>query len=220
MTTERTWAEVDNYFAKLVLSPDPPLEDTLAASAAAGLPVQQVSALQGQLLYLLATMIGATRILEIGTLGGFSTIHLARALPSDGRLVTIEASPRHAEVAVANLANAGLSSVVEVMVGDALEVLPTLDGGEPFDLVFLDADKAGNPDYLTWSLRLTRPGSVIVADNVVRNGDVLDADSLDPSVIGIRRFSEQLGTDPRLAATAIQTVGAKGYDGFAIAVVR
>jgi predicted O-methyltransferase YrrM len=220
MTAERTWAEVDNYFAKLLVTDDPRLDDALAASATAGLPVQQVSALQGQFLYLVATMIGATRILEIGTLAGYSTIHLARALPVGGRLITLEAATRHAEVAVANLANAGLTDLVDVIVGNALDVLPTLDGGEPFDLVFLDADKAGNPDYLTWSLRLTHPGSVIVADNVVRNGDVLDADSIDPSVVGIRRFSELLGADPRLSASVIQTVGAKGYDGFAIAVVR
>jgi predicted O-methyltransferase YrrM len=219
MSTERTWAEVDHYFTRQLVPADPVLDDALAASASAGLPVQQVSALQGRLLQLIATMIGAKRILELGTLGGYSTIHLARALPPDGRLITLEASERHAAVAVANLATAGLSGRVEVLVGAALETLQTLDGGEPFDLVFLDADKVNNPDYLKWSLRLTHPGSVIVADNVVRNGDVLDPDSLEPSVIGIRRFSELLGADPRLAATAIQTVGAKGYDGFAIAVV-
>lgn len=215
---ERTWAEVDNYFARLLVAADPVLEETLAASATAGLPVQQVSALQGQLLYLLATMIRATRILEIGTLGGYSTIHLARALPDYGRLITLEASARHAAVAIANLTSAGLSDRVDVVVGDALETLATL-GTEPFDLVFLDADKAGNPDYLEWSLHLTRPGSVIVADNVVRGGDVLDSASIDPSIVGTRRFAELLGAEPRVAATAIQTVGAKGYDGFAIAVV-
>jgi len=220
MTAERTWAEVDNYFAKLLVADDPRLDDTLAASATAGLPVAQVSALQGQFLYLLAMMIGATRILEIGTLAGYSTIHLARALPVGGRLITVEAATRHADVAGANLANAGLTDLVDVLVGNALDVLPTLDGGEPFDLVFLDADKAANPDYLMWSMRLTHPGSVIVADNVVRNGDVLDGDSIDASIVGIRRFSELLGADPRLTASVIQTVGAKGYDGFAIAVVR
>jgi predicted O-methyltransferase YrrM len=219
MTSERTWAEVDNYFGRLLLPDDAVLDEVLAASTAAGLPVQQVSATQGQLLYLLALMLHASRILEIGTLGGYSTIHLARALPVGGRLITLEASPRHAEVATANLATAGLADRVDVIVGPANETLPTLDGGEPFDLVFLDADKAGNPDYLKWAVRLTRPGSVIVADNVVRGGDVLDGASIDPSVVGVRRFSELLGADPRLASTAIQTVGAKGYDGFAIAVV-
>jgi predicted O-methyltransferase YrrM len=219
MNAERTWAEVDNYFARQLLPPDPVLDDALAASAAAGLPVQQVSATQGQLLFLLATMVQARRILEVGTLGGYSTIHLARALPANGRLITLEASPRHAGVAVANLIRAGLADRVDVIVGNALDTLPTLVDHEPFDLVFLDADKAGNPEYLQWAMRLTRPGSVIVADNVVRGGDVLDNDSTDPSVVGIRRFIDLLGAEPRLAATAIQTVGAKGYDGFTLAVV-
>jgi predicted O-methyltransferase YrrM len=219
MTAERTWAEVDNYFGRLLLPADPALDDALAASAAAGLPVAQVSATQGRLLFVLARMVRARYILEIGTLGGYSTIHLARALPTDGRLVTLESAPRHAEVAATNLANAGLSDRVDVLVGAALDTLPTLAGHEPFDLVFIDADKAGNPEYLEWSLRLTRPGSVIVADNVVRGGDVLDGASIDPSVVGVRRFTELLGAEPRLAATAIQTVGAKGYDGFALAVV-
>jgi predicted O-methyltransferase YrrM len=219
MSGERTWAEVDNYFARTLLPEDPVLEEALEASAAAGLPVHQVSALQGQLLSLLATMVQARRILELGTLGGYSTIHLARALPAGGRLITIEAAPRHAEVAVGTLIRAGLSDRVDVIVGNALDALPALVAEDPFDLVFLDADKAGNPDYLQWSLRLTRPGSIIVADNVVRGGEVLDSASTDPSVVGIRRFTELLGAEPRLAATAIQTVGAKGYDGFAIAVV-
>jgi predicted O-methyltransferase YrrM len=219
MTAERTWAEVDNYFSRLLLPPDPVLDDALAASTAAGLPPAQVSATQGRMLFVLATMLRARRILEIGTLGGYSTIQMARALPADGRLVTLESSPRHAEVAAANLAAADLATRVDILLGAAVETLPTLAGAKPFDLVFIDADKAGNPDYLRWSLRLTRPGSVIVADNVVRGGDVLDGDSIDPSVIGVRRFTELLGAEPRLAATTIQTVGAKGYDGFALAVV-
>jgi predicted O-methyltransferase YrrM len=220
VSTERTWAEVDHYFTRLLLAEDPVLDGALAASTQAGLPVAQVSALQGQLLFLLATMIGARRILEIGTLGGYSTIHLARALPLDGRLITLEASDRHAAVAVANLADAGLSDRVDVLVGPALDTLPSLDDGEPFDLVFLDADKVNNAAYLTWSMRLTRPGSVIVADNVVRGGDVLDSATIDPSVLGVRHFAEVLGADPRLVSTAIQTVGSKGYDGFTLAVVR
>jgi predicted O-methyltransferase YrrM len=218
VTTDRTWAEVDHYFGRLLLPEDPVLDGALAASARAGLPVAQVSALQGQLLFLIATMISARRILEIGTLGGYSTIHLARALPADGRLITLEASERHAAVAAANLADAGLSDRVEVVVGPALETLPSLEAGEPFDLVFLDADKVNNHAYLEWSMRLTRTGSVIVADNVVRGGDVLDGTSIDPSVVGVRRFAEVLGADPRLVSTAIQTVGSKGYDGFALAL--
>jgi predicted O-methyltransferase YrrM len=219
VSDERTWAEVDHYFSRLLVPEDRVLDDALSASATAGLPVQQVSALQGRFLQLIATMIGARRILELGTLGGYSTIHLARALPSDGRLITLEASERHAAVAIANVAEAGLADRVDVVVGEALQTLPSLDGGEPFDLVFLDADKVNNPDYLKWSIRLTRSGSVIVADNVVRNGDVLDSESLEPSVVGIRHFNELLGADPRVVATAIQTVGSKGYDGFALAVV-
>jgi predicted O-methyltransferase YrrM len=220
MPDSQRWAAIDTYFARHLIVEDPVLDATLAASTAAGLPPAQVSALQGRLLYILATMVRAERILEIGTLAGFSTIHLARALPSTGRLVTLEESARHAQVAAANLEAAGLADRVEVIVGAALDTLPGLASEETFDLVFLDADKAGNPDYLSWALRLTHPGSVIVADNVVRGGDVLDASSVDPAVVGIRRFTELLGAEPRVAATAIQTVGVKGYDGFAIAVVR
>jgi predicted O-methyltransferase YrrM len=219
MTTERTWAEVDHYFAKLLLPPDPTLDDALAASAEAGLPAQQVSALQGRLLYLLATMVRASRILEIGTLGGYSTIHLARSLPVGGRLVTLESSARHAAVAAGNLATAGSAEQVDIITGEALDSLARLSAAEPFDLFFLDADKAHNPEYLAHALRLSRPGSVIVADNVVRGGDVLDATSVDPAVAGIRRFSELLGAQPQLASTVVQTVGAEGYDGFALAVV-
>ncbi len=218
MPFDRTWAEVDHYFARLLAPTDPILEEVLAASATAGLPVQQVSALQGQLLTVVAKMINARSILELGTLGGFSAIHLARALPANGRLVTLESSPRHAAVAVDNIAKAGFADRVEVIVGEALDTLPKL-ADRSFDLVFIDADKANNEDYLRWSLKLTHPGSVIIADNVVRGGDVLDAGSIDPSVVGTRRFADVLGAQRRVAATVIQTVGAKGYDGFALALV-
>ncbi|OLB76001.1 MAG: methyltransferase [Actinobacteria bacterium 13_2_20CM_2_71_6] len=217
MTDQERWTAVDTYFTELLVPPDPALEAALAASAAAGLPPMQVSPSQGKLLMLLARLHGARRILEIGTLGGYSTIWLARALPEGGRVVTLEADPRYAEVARANVARAGLSDVVEVRVGPALATLAGLDG--PFDFVFIDADKANNPPYLEWSLKLSRPGSVIVADNVVRRGEVVDPASANPSVQGIRRFTELLAADPRVTATAIQTVGEKGYDGFALALV-
>ena len=176
-----------------------------------------MSPAQGRLLQILARMAGARRILEIGTLGGYSTIWLARALPADGRLVTLEATPKHAEVARANIARAGLADRVELIVGPALETLPRLDG--PFDLVFIDADKESNADYLGHALRLSRPGTVIVCDNVVRDGRVADAASTQPAILGTRRFFDRLGSEPRLTATAVQTVGAKGWDGFAIALV-
>jgi len=217
VTDQERWTAVDTYFTELLVPPDPALEAALAASAAAGLPPMQVSPSQGKLLMLLARLHGARRILEIGTLGGYSTIWLARALPEGGRVVTLEADPRYAEVARANVARAGLSDVVEVRVGPALATLAGLDG--PFDFVFIDADKANNPPYLEWSLKLSRPGSVIVADNVVRRGEVVDPASANPSVQGIRRFTELLAADPRVTATAIQTVGEKGYDGFALALV-
>jgi predicted O-methyltransferase YrrM len=167
---------------------------------------------------LLAQMMGAQRILEIGTLGGYSTIWLARALPSGGKLVTLEFEPRHAEVARANVARAGLASAVEIKVGAALETLPSL-AGQVFDLVFIDADKPNNPHYLAWALRLTRPGSVIIVDNVVRDGGIIDEDSREPRIVGTRKMFEAIGREPRLSATAVQTVGGKGYDGFVIARV-
>jgi len=220
MTGER-WAAVDAYLAGLLVPPDPALDAALAASAAAGLPAHQVSASEGKLLHILARLIGARRILEIGTLGGYSTIWLARALPTGGRLVTLEAEPRHAEVARANLTRAGLCDVVDVRVGRAVESLRQIaaEGSPPFDLVFIDADKERNPDYLGWALRLARRGTLIVADNVVRGGAVVDATSADPSVRGVRRFMELVAADRRLTATAIQTVGGKGWDGFAVALV-
>jgi predicted O-methyltransferase YrrM len=219
--TEEIWTAVDGYFSDLLVPADAALEAALAASAAAGLPAINVSPVQGKLLQLLARAIGAHNVLEIGTLGGYSSIWLARALPDGGRLVSLEADPRHAEVARANIARAGLDSSVEVRLGMALDLLPELaaEGGEPFDLVFIDADKPNNAAYFDWALQLTRPGSIIVVDNVVREGDVIDAVSDSPTVQGVRRFLERLAAEPRVSATAIQTVGGKGYDGFAIALV-
>jgi predicted O-methyltransferase YrrM len=215
--SDERWAAVDRYVTELLVRPDAAVDAALEASAAAGLPPAEVSPPQGKLLELLARAIAARSILELGTLGGYSTIWLARALPPGGRLVTLEVKPRCAEVARANLARAGLAGVVEVRVGPALDTLPQLDG--PFDLIFLDADKAESPDYLEWALRLSRPGTLIVADNVVRGGAVVDAASDDPRVRGIRRFNELVAADPRLEATVIQTVGSKGYDGFAVLLV-
>ena len=222
--TPDAWTAVDNYFADLLVKPDPALDAALAASAAAGLPQIQVSPTQGKFLHLLALATGARRILEIGTLGGYSTLWLARGLPADGtgKLVTLEFDPKHAAVARSNLARAGLSAVVDVRVGRAIDTLPKLaaENAGPFDLVFVDADKVGYPDYLEWSVTLSRPGTVIIADNVVRKGAILDPNSTDANVRGVRRFNELLAAHPRLTATALQTVGGKGYDGFVMAVVR
>ncbi len=219
--TQQPWSAVDQFLADLLVRPDPALDAALQASSAAGLPAISVSPVLGKLLMLLARAQGARSILEIGTLGGYSTIWLARALPEGGRLITLEAEPRHAEVARANLGRAGLGGVVEVRLGPALEILPQLaaEGRGPFDLIFIDADKPGYPDYLAWSLRLSRRGSLIIADNVVRGGAVADPASDDPRVQGVRRFLELLAAEPRVSATAIQTVGSKGYDGLAIALV-
>ena len=213
---------VDAYFSETVVAPDPALGEALAANAAAGLPSIDVSAPQGKLIHLLARMTGARKALEIGTLGGYSTIWLASALPHDGRLITLERSARHAEVARRNVARAGLSAKVEVRTGAALETLPKIEaeGLGPFDFVFIDADKANNAAYLKWALRLSRPGTAIVVDNVVRDGEVADARSTDSDVVGVRRMFELIAGEPKLSATAIQTVGAKGWDGFALAVVR
>jgi predicted O-methyltransferase YrrM len=212
---------VDRYFESALHLQDGVLEAALRASAEAGLPAIQVTPTQGKMLHLLARMTGARRILEIGTLGGYSAIWLARALPAGGRLITLEADPRHAEVARANLARAGLADVVEVRVGPALELLPRLAdaGGEPFDFFFLDADKPHNLEYFHWSLRLARRGSVIVVDNVVRGGAVADSSTRDPRVAGSRRLIEAVAAEPRVSATALQTVGAKGHDGFALILV-
>ncbi|MGD0348892.1 MAG: O-methyltransferase [Verrucomicrobiota bacterium] len=220
MTPEQ-WTAVDHYFANLLVPPDPALEAALQASAAAGLPPIQVAPNQGKLLQLLAQARGARRILELGTLGGYSTIWLARALPAGGCLITLEMDPKCAEVARANIARAGLAAVVEVRLGRALDILPQLvaEGRGPFDLIFIDADKSRNPDYFPWALKLSRRGTLIIADNVVRKGAVTDAASNDPNVRGVRRFNELLAADPRMSATAIQTVGSKGYDGFVLALV-
>ena len=215
--TEQVWEQVDRYVAEHLLAPDEVLDAALADCAAAGMPPIQVPAAQGKFLNLLARIRGARTVLEVGTLGGYSTIWLARALPPGGRVDTLEIDPAHAEVARRNLARAGLAEVVEVRLGPAAETLATLTG--PYDLVFIDADKPGNPVYLREALRLTRPGSVIVVDNVVRGGRVLDADSTEPSVVGTRATYELLAAEPRLDATVLQTVGAKGYDGFAVALV-
>jgi predicted O-methyltransferase YrrM len=212
---------VDDYFTKTVVAPDKALEEALAANAAAGLPSIDVSAPQGKLIHLLARMTRARKALEIGTLGGYSTIWLASALPDDGRLVTLEWNGRHAEVARRNVARAGLSAKVEVRTGAALDTLPKIaaEGLGPFDFVFIDADKENNAAYLEWALKLSRPGTAIVVDNVVRDGEVADARSADPDVVGVRRMFELIAREKRLSATAIQTVGAKGWDGFALAVV-
>jgi predicted O-methyltransferase YrrM len=212
----KLWDNVDRYISDTLVRPDTALAAALEASDAAGLPAISVSPAHGKLLWLLARTIGAKRILEVGTLGGYSAIWLARGLAPGGRLVTLEALEKHAAVARKNLAGAGLSDVVEVRVGPALDTLPRLEG--PFDLTFIDADKQNNAEYFRWALKLSRPGSLIVVDNVVRDGAVIDARSRDAAVRGVRRLYELIATEPRVAATAIQTVGVKGYDGFAIAL--
>jgi predicted O-methyltransferase YrrM len=224
MSESQLWHDVDDYFAAHLTPEDEPLAVALRDSEAARLPHANVTAPQGKLLQLLAQIQGARTILEIGTLGGYSTIWLARALPADGRLVSLEYSARHAEVAGRNIARAGLDKLVEIRVGPALESLPRLADGTgespaPFDLVFIDADKANNPHYVEWALKLTRPGSLIIVDNVVRGGRVAHADSSDPDVQGTRAALELIGSHPKLSGTAIQTVGEKGYDGFALARV-
>ena len=217
--TEATWNAVDRYFEDTLLGRDEALEHALAASAAAGLPAIQVSPTQGKLLHQLARMVGARRILEVGTLGGYSAVWLARALPPDGRLVTLEIDPKHAEIARKNLAHAGLDRVAEVRVGAALDSLPSLRG-EPFDFAFIDADKPSNANYFRAAVELVRAGGAIVVDNVVRRGAVADDSSLDPNVRGVRDLVTAVAAEPRVTATAIQTVGAKGYDGFLLAIVR
>ena len=215
------WFAVDDHIVDLFDLDDDVLRSAVEASLAADMPQIQVSAALGRFLNLQARALGARRILEIGTLAGYSSIWLARALPRDGRLVTLELSTKHAEVARGNLAMAGLGEVAEVRVGPASESLAALvaEKVEPFDMVFIDADKEGYPDYLEWSLRLSRPGTLIVADNVVRGGAIIDADHADSRVHGIRQFNEMLARDPRVDATIMQTVGAKGYDGIAFCLV-
>jgi predicted O-methyltransferase YrrM len=211
--SDDAWAKVDAFLNETLLGPDPVLDAALADSAAAGLPPINVAPNQGKMLMLLAQAAGARRILEVGTLGGYSTIWLARALPADGRLVTLEYSPKHAEVARANLARAGFAGQVEVRVGAASETLPALEG--PFDFIFIDADKPGYPDYFRRALKLSRPGTVIVTDNMIRAGKVADPQG-DANAEGVRRMLELAAAEPRVDATAVQTVGAKGWDGFCL----
>lgn len=215
------WTAVDRYLTDLLVPTDRALEAALRTSANHGLPAINVAPNQGKLLHLLALTMGARNILEIGTLGGYSTIWLARTLPPGGKLITLEADAKHATVARSNIARAELSHVVEVILGRAIDTLPKLehDGRGPFDLIFIDADKVSTPEYFAWALRLSRKGSVIIVDNVIREGEVIDAASNDASVQGVRRFMEMMAREPRVTATALQTVGAKGYDGFAVALV-
>ena len=219
---QQTWTRVDEYFGDLLFEQDEALRDALRSSADAGLPPINVSPMQGKLLHLLARIQGARNILEIGTLGGYSTIWLARALPPDGKIITLEFEPKHAQVAQANFTNAGLSSIIELRVGRAIDTLPLLqqEGKSPFDMIFIDADKPSNPDYLQWALKLSRTGTLIIVDNVVRKGNVIDEKSEDPNVIGVRKMAAMLASEKRLTATAMQTVGCKGYDGFVLAVVK
>lgn len=218
---EKIWADVDRYYCEKLIPADTALEAALADSAKAGLPAIHVSPNQGKLLHLLARMQNARRILEIGTLGGYSTIWMARALPPGGRLLTLEADARHADVARANIARAGLAGVVELRVGRAADTLAALVAAreEPFDFIFVDADKSGLPDYFDFALKLSRMGTAIVFDNVVREGEVIRADSTDSSVRGVRQLNEKLSASRRVSATVVQTVGVKGYDGFSLALV-
>jgi predicted O-methyltransferase YrrM len=219
--TQDLWTAVDSYVDSSLSLSDDVLSGAIAANADGGLPSIDVTASQGMLLHLLARAMGAKRVLEIGTLGGYSTIWLARALPGDGHVVTLEFDPKHAAVASRNIERAGLSSIVDVRVGKALDLLPEIEGegGEPFDLVFIDADKVNNPNYFEWALKLTRTGSLIIVDNVVREGGLADSLSEDPAIRASRAVVEKMGADPRVKATVVQTVGTKGYDGFAIALV-
>lgn len=215
--SKESWSAVDDFFAAHLIAADPVLESALTASRAAGLPEINVAPNQGKMLHLLARMMGARRILEIGTLAAYSTLWLARAVPEGGQVVTLEADAAHAQVARANIARAGLDGVIDLREGRALDILPTLHG--PFDFVFIDADKVNNPHYYAWALKLTRPGAALVFDNVVRAGHVLDPNA-DEKVLGNRRLAEMLTNDPRVSATAVQTVGSKGWDGFILAVVN
>jgi predicted O-methyltransferase YrrM len=219
--TDKSWTEVDSFVADLFVNPDPVLEAAVAAGRTAGMPEIEVSPSYGKLLFLLARMIGAKRILEIGTLAGYSTISMARALPKDGKLISLEFDRKHADVARKNIEHAGLADKVEVRVGKALDSLPKIHtaGEGPFDLFFLDADKPNNPAYFEWALKLSRKGSVIIADNVVRFGALVDMESKDANVKGVRSFLEMVSQEKRVSATVIQTVGVKGHDGFALALV-
>ena len=215
------WTDVDRYLNATLVPSEVVLESALAANAAAELPSIDVSPTQGKFLHMLALMLGARRILEIGTLGGYSTIWLARALPRNGRLITMEFSPKHAAVAEENIARAGFERIVEIRIGPAADSLAQLhaENPQPFDLIFIDADKPSNPTYLEWALKLSRKGTLIVVDNVIRDGEIANASSTDPAITGTRAMFEMLSANPRLCATALQTVGSKGYDGFALALV-
>ncbi|HEY6738466.1 MAG TPA: O-methyltransferase [Actinopolymorphaceae bacterium] len=215
------WDAVDRFFVSTLHTPDETLEAALARSAEAGLPPINVAPNQGKLLHLLARLQGARRILEVGTLGGYSTIWLARALPAGGTVVTLEVDPRHAEVAAENLVRAGVAESVDIRVGRGVDTMTELveSRAEPFDLIFIDADKPSNPDYFRLALQLSRPGTLVVVDNVVRGGAVADADSDNPDVVGVRRLAELAAAEPRVTGTAVQTVGSKGYDGFALFLV-
>jgi predicted O-methyltransferase YrrM len=219
--TKDVWEAVDKYFDEMLIPRDSALDDALAAASAENLPAIQVSSVQGKLLHLLARIMGARNILEIGTLGGYSTIWMARALPEGGRIITLEADPKHAEVAQKNFARAGVENKVELRLDKALDTLPKVaaDGRDPFDMFFIDANKSNMPEYFEWSLKLARKGSVIIADNVVREGAVLDAGSKDADIQGIRRFLEMVGKEKRVSGTALQTVSTKSYDGFALVLV-
>jgi len=219
--TKDIWEAVDKYFDEMLIPHDSTLDDALATAAAANLPAIQVSSVQGKLLHLLALIMGARNIIEIGTLGGYSTIWMARALPEGGRIITLEADPKHADVARKNFARAGVENKVELRLGKALDTLPQVaaEGRGPFDMFFIDANKSNMPEYFEWSLKLARKGSVIIADNVVREGAVLDAKSKDADIQGIRRFLEMVGKEKRVSGTALQTVSTKNYDGFALVLV-
>ena len=222
MSDTQLWSAVDTYFADLLAPTDPLLDAALAANNAAELPAIDVTRNQGKFLQVLVQITQAKRVLELGLLGGYSTMWMARGLPEGGRIISLERSQKHADVALGNLTRAGLIDRVEIRVGPALESLPVLasEGAGPFDLIFLDADKPNNANYLQWAMKLARPGTVIVVDNIVRQGKVIEADSDDENVQGSRRTAEALAAEPRLSSVVMQTVGSKGYDGFAIAVVR
>ncbi len=217
--SKTVWTSVDAYFADLLAPTDPQLDAAIEANRAANLPAIDVSPLQGKFLQVLVQILQPKRVLEIGLLGGYSTMWMARGLPEGGRIVSLEYEPRHAEIARQNLANAGLIDRVEIRVGAALDSLPGLQSLAPFDLVFIDADKPNNPNYLDWALKLSRPGTVILVDNVVRQGKIADPDSMDPDVVGTRRMFERMAAEPRLSSVAMQSVGSKGHDGFAMAVL-
>jgi len=219
MTPDSRWTAVDTYVNGVLIADDDALSAAVQASEAAGLPAISVTPQQGKLLHVMARSIRSRAILEIGTLGGYSTIWLARALPAGGRLITLEADAKHAEVARANIAHAGLGEIVELRLGEALTTLPALAHGAPFDLTFIDADKPSNPQYFNWALKLSRRGSLIIVDNVIRDGEVADESSSDPNILGVRRMFDLMAREKRVSATAIQTVGSKGYDGLAVALV-